>query len=170
MKPYIYHLIIGSNLGDRQAQLSTAKKMIRDEIGPINRESQIYETQPWGFEDQPWFLNQALEVNTTKLPDEVLKLIKQIEVKAGRTPGEKWHARHIDIDILLCGDMVLNTPELVLPHPLLHTRNFVLVPLMDIAPEALHPVLGKTIEELYLDNRDTGEVYIFNADEQGNPL
>jgi 2-amino-4-hydroxy-6-hydroxymethyldihydropteridine diphosphokinase len=167
MKPYIYHLIIGSNLGDRQVQLSTAKKMIRSEVGPINRESQIYETQPWGFEDQPWFLNQALEVNTTKLPDEVLK---QIEVKAGRTPGEKWHARHIDIDILLCGDMVLNTPELVLPHPLLHTRNFVLVPLMDIAPEALHPVLGKTIEELYLDNRDTGEVYIFNADEQGNPL
>lgn len=170
MKPYIYHLIIGSNLGDRQEQLSTAKKMIRNEVGPINRESQIYETQPWGFEDQPWFLNQALEVTTSKTPAEVLKLIKQIEVKTGRTPGEKWHARHIDIDILLCGDMVLNTPELVLPHPLLHTRNFVLVPLMEVAPEVLHPVLGKTIEELYLDNRDTGEVYIFNADEQGNPL
>jgi 2-amino-4-hydroxy-6-hydroxymethyldihydropteridine diphosphokinase len=170
MKPYIYHLIIGSNLGDRQEQLSMAKKMIRNEVGPINRESQIYETQPWGFEDQPWFLNQALEVTTSKTPAEVLKLIKQIEVKTGRTPGEKWHARHIDIDILLCGDMVLNTPELVLPHPLLHTRNFVLVPLMEVAPEVLHPVLGKTIEELYLDNRDTGEVYIFNADEQGNPL
>ena len=166
MKHQIYHLIIGSNLGDKVHQLSLAKKLIAEEIGTVKRESGVYETQPWGYEDQPWFLNQTLEVSSTKSPHEVLKLIRSIEVKAGRLPNEKWHARHIDIDILLCGDLVMDKPELTIPHSLLHTRNFVLVPLMDLIPEFTHPTLGKTIEELYLDCRDTGEVYIFNPDDQ----
>ena len=170
MKLNIYHLIIGSNLGNRKEQLSLALKLIREEVGQVLQQSEIYETQPWGFDDQPWFLNQVLEVSTEKSPETVLSLIKNIETKAGRIPGEKWHERHLDIDILLCGDLILQKPELIIPHPLLHTRNFVLVPLMDLAAEVMHPVLGKTIEELYLDNRDTGEVYIFSADEQGNPL
>ena len=166
MKHLIYHLIIGSNLGDKVHQLSLATKLIAEEIGPVKRVSGVYETQPWGYEDQPWFLNQALEVSSTKSPLDVLKSIRNIEVKAGRLPNEKWHARHIDIDILLCGDLVMDKQELTIPHPLLHTRNFVLVPLMDLIPEFTHPTLGKTIEELYLDCRDTGEVYIFNADDQ----
>ena len=166
MKNLIYHLIIGSNLGDRLKQLSLAKKLIAEEVGTVRRESGIYETQPWGYEDQPWFLNQALEVQSLKNPQEVLTLIRNIEVKAGRLPNEKWHARHIDIDILLCGNQVIKKPDLEIPHPFLHTRNFVLVPLMDLVPGFIHPVLGKTIEELYMDCRDTGEVYIFNADDQ----
>ncbi len=170
MTQFTYYLILGSNLGDRVNQLSLAKKMIVEEVGSIKGESGIYETQPWGYDDQPWFLNQVTEVSSSKTPQVVLQLIKKIEVKAGRTPGEKWHARHIDIDILLCGDTVLQVDGLTMPHPLMHTRNFVLVPLMDLAPGLLHPLLGKTIEELYLDCRDTGEVYIFSADEQGNPL
>lgn len=170
MQQSTYHLIIGSNLGDRENQLILAKKGISEEVGNVIKESGVYETQPWGHDDQPWFLNQALEVSSSFPPLEVLKKIKHIEVIAGRQPGEKWHARHIDIDILLCGDMILRTEELSIPHPLLPGRNFVLVPLLDLAPDFIHPILGKTIEELYLDSRDTGEVYIFSADEQGNPL
>ncbi|MDZ4748662.1 MAG: 2-amino-4-hydroxy-6-hydroxymethyldihydropteridine diphosphokinase [Saprospiraceae bacterium] len=170
MKQNIYHLIIGGNLGDRVGQLTLAKKFIAEEVGSIKKESGIYETQPWGFDDQPWFLNQVLEVSSKNPPNVVLDQIKNIEIKAGRTPSEKWHARHIDIDILFYGELVLKENELEIPHPLLHTRNFVLVPLMDLAPEFLHPTLGKTIEELYLDCRDKGEVYIFNPDEQDNSL
>jgi 2-amino-4-hydroxy-6-hydroxymethyldihydropteridine diphosphokinase len=170
MKHLTYHLVIGGNLGDRLKQLDLAKKMITEEVGTIRKESAIYETQPWGFDDQPWFLNQVLEVKSAESPEEVLHRIKAIEVRAGRNPGEKWQARHIDIDILLIGDTVIKKNDLVIPHPHLQDRNFVLVPLMELTPELMHPVLGKTIEELYLDCRDTGEVYIFNPDEQGNPL
>jgi 2-amino-4-hydroxy-6-hydroxymethyldihydropteridine diphosphokinase len=170
MKNYTYHLIIGSNLGDRTAQLSAAKKEIAEVVGGIRKESEIFETQPWGFDDQPWFLNQVLEVATELEPLVVLRMIKQIEVSTGRNPGEKWHARHIDIDILLCGDLVVNENELVIPHPHLQDRNFVLVPLMDVAPEIMHPTLGQSIEELYSACRDTGEVYIFNKDEQDHPV
>jgi len=170
MKNFIYHLIIGGNLGDRVGQLNLAKQLIAREVGAIKKESGIYETQPWGYNDQPWFLNQVLEVTTPKNPGDLLRHLKEIEIKAGRTPSEKWHARHIDIDILLCGELLLKENGLEIPHPLLHTRNFVLVPLMELIPEFVHPGFGKTIEELYLDCRDTGEVYIFNPDEQGNPL
>lgn len=170
MKNLHYFLIIGSNLGDRINQLELAKKMISSEVGVIAKESAIYETQPWGFDDQPWFLNQVVEVKSPDSPEEVLTRLKAIETRAGRTPAEKWHARHIDIDILLCGDLVMNKKELTIPHPHLQERNFVLIPLMELAPELVHPVLGKTIEDLYFDSRDTGEVYIFNPDEQGNPL
>lgn len=170
MSAKTYHLIIGSNLGDRTGQLASARKMIAEELGPITRESAIYETEPWGYKDQPWFLNQALEVRSTIDPVKALEILRHIEVKCGRTPGEKWHARHMDIDIILYGNEVIHRPGLEVPHPHLAERNFVLIPLMDIAPETLHPVLGKTIEELYFESRDTGEVYIFNPDEQSKPL
>lgn len=170
MKNLHYFLIMGSNLGDRLNQLDLAKKMIAAEVGDIKKESAVYETQPWGFDDQPWFLNQVIELKSAYAPEELLPRLKAIENKAGRTPAEKWHARHIDIDILLCGDLVIHKKELTIPHPRLQERNFVLIPLMELAPELVHPVLGKTIEDLYFDSRDTGEVYIFNPDEQGNPL
>lgn len=170
MKNLHFFLIIGSNLGDRLNQLDLAKKLIAAEVGDIKKESAVYETQPWGFDDQPWFLNQVVEVKSAYIPEDVLTRLKAIEIKAGRTPAEKWHARHIDIDILLVGDKVINKKDLTIPHPHLQERNFVLIPLMELAPELVHPVLGKTIEDLYFDSRDTGEVYIFNPDEQGNPL
>ncbi|MBK9981563.1 MAG: 2-amino-4-hydroxy-6-hydroxymethyldihydropteridine diphosphokinase [Saprospiraceae bacterium] len=170
MHTSIYHLSLGSNLGDRIAQLNQAKNLIATQLGTIKAESKIYETQPWGYDDQPWFLNQAIALSSTLESTDVLKAIKLIEIQAGRIPGEKWHARHIDIDILLHGDEVINTENLTIPHPLFHERNFALIPLMDIASQIVHPVLQQTIEELYLDCRDSGEVYIFNADEQDNAV
>ena len=170
MPVFHYHLIIGSNLGDRLHQIGLAKTLIRKDVGPLIKESDIYETQPWGYEDQPWFLNQVVEVHSHLSPEELIILLKQIEVKCGRQPGEKWHARHLDLDILLCGDLIVHSANLTIPHKLMHERNFVLIPLMEIAPEFVHPEFGKTIEELYAECRVTGEVYIFNADERGDPL
>jgi 2-amino-4-hydroxy-6-hydroxymethyldihydropteridine diphosphokinase len=170
MKKHTYYLIIGSNLGDRLKQLSLAKKRIGQDVGTLVSESSIYETQPWGFEDQPWFLNQVLQVDSSYSPNEVLRRIKTIEVQTGREPGEKWHARHIDIDILLYGEMIIHEQYLKIPHPQLPSRNFVLVPLMELAPELILPGTDKTIEELYFESKDTGEVYIFNPDEQGSPV
>lgn len=170
MEKQNYHLILGSNLGDRLQQITSAKTLLVSQGAKIIQESRIYETQPWGFDDQPWFLNQVVEIQSLLTPLEQLESIKNIEMELGREPGEKWHARHIDVDILLNGDKVYHHPRLIIPHPHLHERNFVLVPLMDIASEFMHPVLNKTIEELYTDCRDIGEVYIFSADERDNPV
>jgi len=170
MSKHLYHLILGSNLGNRLQQLAGAKRLLSEKAGNLAGESNIYETQPWGYEDQPWFLNQVVALQSELEPIALLDLLKQIEKELGRQPGEKWHARHIDIDILLCGSMILDDTRLKIPHPFLHERNFVLIPLMDLVPHLVHPVLGVTIEELYLASRDIGEVYIFNADEQGDPL
>lgn len=170
MENYQYHLILGSNLGNRTEQLAIAKRRIIEQVGSIDHESSLYETQPWGHEEQPWFINQVIAITSPLEPDEMLYSVKKIEKEAGRQPGEKWHERHIDIDILLCGDKVIEEENLHIPHPLFHLRNFTLIPLMEIAANHIHPVLAKTIEELFLESRDMGEVYIFNADEQGNPV
>jgi 2-amino-4-hydroxy-6-hydroxymethyldihydropteridine diphosphokinase len=170
MEKHIYHLVLGSNLGNRPQQLASAIKMLSEKAGTVNEESQIYETQPWGFDDQPWFLNQAVSLQSNLAPLDLLDELKSIEKQLGREPGEKWHARHIDIDILLDGPMVFQHERLTIPHPHLQERNFVLIPLMDLIPNFIHPVLEKTIEELYLESRDIGEVYIFNADDQSDPL
>ena len=170
MKHFLYHLILGSNLGDRVGQVMLAKQNIFIQVGEIKAESAMYETQPWGHAEQPWFINQVLAVDSPLEPSLMLYTIKKIEKEVGRQPGEKWHERHIDIDILLAEDLVIEEEDLIIPHPLFHLRNFTLIPLMEIGANIIHPVLGKTIEELYLECRDTGEVYIFNADEQDNPL
>jgi 2-amino-4-hydroxy-6-hydroxymethyldihydropteridine diphosphokinase len=165
-----YYLIVGSNLGDRQIQLTLGRESLIARGGSLTGFSSIYETQPWGYDDQPWFLNQVLCLESNLDPMALLNVCKEIETQLGRLPGEKWHARHIDIDILLAGDLVYMDGTLEIPHPQMQERNFVLVPLMEIAPHLIHPVLGKTIEELYLDCRDLGEVFIFSADEQVDPL
>lgn len=170
MKHFLYYLILGSNLDDRIGQIILAKRYITEKAGEIVKESSCYETQPWGHEDQPWFINQAIEVNSPLEPAELLYTLKKIETMVGRKPHEKWHERHIDIDIILNDDTIIDEETLVIPHPLFHLRNFVLIPLMEIVPYMIHPILGKTIEELYLDCRDTGEVSIFNADEQGHSV
>ena len=166
----VYHIMLGSNLGDRPAQLRDARILLTDRAGTLKAESHLYETQPWGFEDQPWFLNQAIALISEKEPLELLAISKAIEQELGRVPGEQWQARHIDIDIVLAESAVLDHPDLTLPHPRMQERNFVLIPLMEIAAYAIHPVFDKTIEELFFECRDIGEVYIFNADEQHDPL
>jgi 2-amino-4-hydroxy-6-hydroxymethyldihydropteridine diphosphokinase len=111
----------------------------------------VYETPPWGYADQPSFLNMAVMVKTYLEPENLLSHIKRLETALGREPGFQNGPRVIDIDILFYDDVILDSPPLVIPHPRLHHRGFVLVPLNDIAPDLVHPVLGKSIGDLLLD-------------------
>lgn len=132
------YLSLGTNLGDRQKNLSCALELIGREVGTVVSASDPIETEPWGFESPNSFLNIAIKVDTTLQPTEVLHATQEIERKLGRTrkttDGE-YHDRLIDIDILLYDDLVMNTPELTIPHPLMYEREFVMKPLLQIAPE-----------------------------------
>ncbi len=138
----------GTNLGNRKRNLSWAKLMINEQLGAILQQSAVYETAAWGVENQPAFLNQALAISTTLEPEQLLEKIHRIENKLGRKRLHRWAERIIDIDILFYDDQVINSPWLTVPHPRMQTRNFVLQPLLEIAPNMMHPVLNKTITEL----------------------
>ena len=148
----------GSNLGNRAENLKIATNYISEEIGSLVKASAVYETKPWGIENQPDFLNQALEIATHYDPFEVLDRILNIEKKMGRKREIKWGERLIDIDILFYGDEIIQAPRLNIPHPYLHHRNFVLIPLLEIAPQFRHPVLQASIQELYSTSQDPLEV------------
>ena len=156
------YLHTGSNMGDREDNLRQANGLIEQYIGKIKTASRLYETQAWGVTDQPDFINQALEVTTSQSPQEVLKNILKIEELMGRVRTEKWASRVIDIDILMYEDAVINDKNLTIPHPHMHERNFVLVPLMEIAGEVLHPVLNLAIEDIYFDCNDPLDVLMLD--------
>lgn len=141
------YLALGSNLGDRLANLKRAIAALSPQM-EVKAKSHVYETPPWGFEDQPKFLNQVIQVNTYLAPEPLLKHLKRLEVTLGRKATFPNGPRLIDIDILFYDDLVLNTPSLEIPHPRLHERGFVLLPLADIAPDWVHPVLKKSVREL----------------------
>ncbi len=140
------YLGLGSNLGDRQENLDKALNFISQRLR-MGKISSVYDTEAIGNTEQPRFLNLVCQAFTRLAPEGLLTLAKGIESKLGRT-GKTWTPRPIDIDILLYGDQVVETPELVIPHPKMTERAFVLVPLAEIAPELVHPVNGKTIKEL----------------------
>ena len=132
------YLSLGTNLGDRQQNLTSALELIGREVGTVVSASDIIETEPWGFDSPNRFLNMAVKVETHLQPLEVLHATQEIERKLGRshkTQNGEYHDRPIDIDILLYDDLVMNTPELTIPHPLMHERQFVMKPLLQIAPE-----------------------------------
>lgn len=147
---HIAYLALGSNLGNRLASLKNAISNLTPQMD-VKKKSPVYETPPWGHTDQPQFLNQCVQVETYLEPENLLAHLKRLETVLGREPTFENGPRVIDIDILFYDDLILNTPPLVIPHPRMHTRGFVLVPLNDIAPDVVHPVLGKPISELLLD-------------------
>jgi 2-amino-4-hydroxy-6-hydroxymethyldihydropteridine diphosphokinase len=144
---HVIYLALGTNLGDRLANLHAALAALPPYI-VIRQTSPIYETPPWGLTDQPVFLNMVLKGDTSLTPQELLKQVKLLEIRLGRVPAVRWGPRQIDMDILFFDDLVLDSPELTLPHPHLHKRAFVLVPLADLSPDLHHPILHQTIREL----------------------
>ena len=141
------YLSLGSNLGDRAANLRTAIAEL-EVAGRIRAVSGFYETQPVDVPNQPWFLNCVIVIETDKTPREMLRVALGVEAAMGRLRMRDKGARNIDIDIVLFGDQVVDEPGLKIPHPAMHQRRFVLEPLTEIAPQALHPELGKTAKEL----------------------
>ena len=141
------YLALGTNLGDRLANLRTALVALAPQVDVLS-ESKIYETPPWGYENQPAFLNMAVTADTTLGPDRLLAHLKDLEANLGRVETFRYGPRLIDMDILFYDDLILDTPPLVIPHPRLQERAFVLLPLNDIAPDFIHPVLNKTVKEL----------------------
>lgn len=158
-------LLTGANLGKRIANLEAAVRLINEQIGKVGKSSSYYETEAWGNVDQPPYINQALEVSTSLKPVEILHRIWEIEAKLGRVRRNKWEARSIDIDILFYDHLVIEKPELKIPHPLLHKRNFVLIPMLEIAPNKMHPVLRQTIEELYMASEDPLDVFMLDFEQ-----
>ncbi|MFN2120114.1 MAG: 2-amino-4-hydroxy-6-hydroxymethyldihydropteridine diphosphokinase [Anaerolineales bacterium] len=149
-------LSLGSNLGDRRVNLREAIRRLGPEV-IVTMESPVYETPPWGEEDQPTFLNMAVKADTDLLPMDLRNHVKHIEADMGRKPSYRWGPRSIDIDILLYDELMMETPKLTIPHPRMHERGFVLVPLDAIAGEVRHPVLGVSIHEL-LQSVDTSGI------------
>lgn len=147
MTPAIVYLALGTNLGDRADNLRRALDALAAEFS-VEAVSSCYETEPAYVLDQPQFYNLTCKATTTQSPKEVLHTLKQLESELGREPGPRFGPRQIDIDLLFYDDLIANSEELTIPHPRLHERAFVLVPLAEIAPELVHPVLGLSVAAL----------------------
>ncbi|MDP4222862.1 MAG: 2-amino-4-hydroxy-6-hydroxymethyldihydropteridine diphosphokinase [Bacteroidota bacterium] len=152
---------LGTNLGDREEFLHKALDLIGRSAGRIDSLSDIYETEPWGFQSENNFLNMVIRIRTKLGPSALLQRLQSIEDQLGRDrdrDSKSYISRTIDIDILLLGNKVINKADLIIPHPMIGDRKFVLVPLCDIAPNLIHPVLNKTFAELLEECKDEREV------------
>ncbi|MGO9482755.1 MAG: 2-amino-4-hydroxy-6-hydroxymethyldihydropteridine diphosphokinase [Candidatus Kryptoniota bacterium] len=153
------YLSLGSNLGDRLGFLRRGIDSIsKFPDVKARRISDVYETEPVGYVHQPEFLNLAACFSTFEQPKEFLKLLKEIEIKIGRVHRERWHEREIDIDVIFFGDRIINSKDLIIPHPRMHLRKFVLQPLNEIAPNFVHPLKQKEVNQLLTECPDTSRV------------
>lgn len=155
------YIALGTNLGERFANLRDAINTLAPAV-TVLRESTIYETPPWGFTDQPAFLNMVVEAETSLTPRALLDYLKRREEALGRVKNFRYGPRQIDLDILFYGDVVYEDERLQIPHPRLHERAFVLVPLNDLVPDLMHPVLGKGVKSL-LSDVETDEIHPFSV-------
>ncbi|KAA3645072.1 MAG: 2-amino-4-hydroxy-6-hydroxymethyldihydropteridine diphosphokinase [Chloroflexi bacterium] len=154
------YVALGSNVGDRLQNLRDAIAQLAPEV-KVTTESSIYETEPWGFEEQDDFLNMVVQGETDLEPDELLEHLKRIEDNVGRTKTFRNGPREIDLDILFYDDLILESDGLVIPHPRLHERAFVLVPLADIDTELVHPIWNHSVADL-LQQLDVTEINKFD--------
>ncbi len=159
---------VGSNLGEREIFIEKAISAVSHLPGTkLLRRASLYETEPVGLKEQPQFLNTVIEIETSLHPRELLQALKEVERDLGRQQRERWGPREIDLDILLYGDQILDLPNLRIPHPECHRRAFVLVPLVELAPQLEHPVLGCPIENLLQVLGDERGVHLFPSDKEG---
>jgi 2-amino-4-hydroxy-6-hydroxymethyldihydropteridine diphosphokinase len=153
------YILLGGNLGDKQKVFSDARARLNQQVGTITNQSAIYETEPWGFESDDIFWNQVLEILTSFSPEEVLQQTQQIERALGRIrKTNQYDSRIIDIDILFYGDHIIQTENLIVPHPRVQERRFALAPLNEIASELIHPVMKKSIRQLLEECSDSLKV------------
>jgi 2-amino-4-hydroxy-6-hydroxymethyldihydropteridine diphosphokinase len=158
---HIVYLALGTNLGERLDNLHAALNAFAPQIR-VTEQSRVYETEPWGYADQPAFLNLVIRAETLLSPQALLGVLKELEATLGRTPSFRNGPRLIDLDILFYDDIILDTPGLVIPHPRLHERTFVLVPLLDVAPDLMHPILRRTMSQIMQELNGSG-VNLFNG-------
>jgi 2-amino-4-hydroxy-6-hydroxymethyldihydropteridine diphosphokinase len=160
------YLLLGSNRGDRFRMLMQATALIERNTGTIILSSLVYETAPWGFEDETYFLNQVHCLQTLLSPFDLMAALLRIETSIGRKRhGNNYSSRLIDIDILFYDDYIVDHENLTIPHSRLHHRRFALTPLAEIAPDFIHPVLGITIRDLAQQCKDESEVHIYKPDQ-----
>ena len=162
----IVYLSLGSNLGDRLGYLQQATSIlsVHKDIN-IVATSSFYETEPWQMEAENWFVNAVVQITTTLSPEALLEETQRIEVQLGRikNSSEKYADRTIDIDLLFYDDLIMHTGELTIPHPLMHKRAFMLVPMLEIAQDYVHPLFKKTISDLYDELENPEMVYLYGT-------
>lgn len=162
----IVYLCLGSNSGDSFKLIEQAVSFLNlSENIKLIRTSALYETEPWGVKDQNWFLNIAVEIKTNLPANDLLMKLQNIEKTLGRNREKerRWGERPIDIDIIFYDSKILNTPVLTVPHPHMHERAFVLVPLLELIPDFVHPLLHKTVSQLYDDLEDVEDVCLYGT-------